>query len=230
MNSAQPGKEKNVNDELLKKTEGILDALEGFFGPEERPQRDPVAVLVRGILSQNTSDANSGRAFDALMEFYGGWERIRTAPPAQLQSVIRSSGLSRQKTETIQASLTWLHGRGGYDPVFLDSMPVGEAQAQLTAIKGVGIKTARLVLLFGFGKATFVVDTHVLRVCKRLGLLDGSSSRIRAHEVMSELIPPERTYSAHMHMIRLGRRFCHPASPDCGGCPVKNYCLHFARH
>ncbi len=215
------------NNRLRRKTKHVLDALEGRFGAEERPPRDPLEVLVRGVLSQNTSDANSGSAFEALREHYDGWDGIRCAPRTELEQIIRCGGLAGRKAATIQTALSRLHERGGYDLAFLDALPVAEAERELTAIKGIGVKTARLVLLFGFGKAAFVVDTHVLRVVKRLGLVESSCSRIRAHEVMSTLIPPERTYSAHMNMIKLGRRICRPRNPQCGNCPVRAYCLHW---
>ncbi len=217
----------NRNSSKEQKTEKILKALEKRFGTENRPERDPLDVLIRGILSQNTSDTNSQRAFDSLKKNYCAWDAVRTAPLSKLQTVIRSGGLARQKAETIQTILSWLKEEWArYDLDFLKNMSIEEAEKQLTGIKGIGIKTARLVLLFGFGRPAFVVDTHVLRVCKRTGLILANCSRIKAHRIMSDMIPPRQTYSAHMNMIKLGRRICRPKKPRCDICPLDDYCLH----
>ncbi len=204
----------------------IIAALEKRFGAEVRPDRDPLDVLVRGILSQNTTDSNSKRAFDSLIKTFGGWEAVRAAPLPALEKAVRCSGLARQKAASIHAALSWLNARGGYNLDFLNGLPIKQAQEELTAIKGVGIKTARLVLLFGLGRPAFVVDTHVLRTGERLGLLDARCGRVRAHAIMSELIPPQKTYSVHMNMIKLGREICRPKRPLCRECPVARYCLH----
>jgi len=205
----------------------ILNLLDDHYGVPPSPDRDPVDVLIRGILSQNTTDANSKRAFDSLLERHGEWEEIRQAPLHELEKTIRCGGLARQKAITIQSALTFLHSRGGYCLDFLREMPIKEAEQLLTTIKGVGVKTARLVLLFGLGRPAFVVDTHVLRVSRRLGLIEKRCGRVRAHTVLGELIPPQRTYTAHMNIIKLGRNICRPRNPACVRCPVKGFCLHF---
>ena len=183
-------------------------------------------MLIRGVLSQNTSDVNSGRAYDSLREKFATWEDLAGAAPKDIAGAIRSGGLADQKAATIKCILDWLSSRDGYSLDFLRQLDSEEVEARLTAIKGVGVKTARLVLLFGFGRPVFVVDTHVLRVSKRLGLIPARCTREKAHVLLDDLVPDERKYSGHLNMIEHGRRTCLARSPDCPGCPVRRWCLY----
>ncbi len=202
----------------------VLDALESGYGRPRRPRRDPLTVFVRGVLSQNTSDTNSGRAYEALMERFGSWEAISRAAEAGIGQAIESGGLAAQKAATIRRILTSLRERGGFSLDYLKALPAEQAERELTAIKGVGVKTARLVLLFGFGVPVFVVDTHVLRVSRRLGLIPPNCTRQKAHVLLDGIVPDRRKYSAHMNIIRHGRETCHARRPACDGCPIRRWC------
>jgi endonuclease-3 len=205
----------------------VLDALREYYGKVKQPDRDPLQVLVRGVLSQNTSDVNSARAYDNLMETFGSWEKIARADASEVQKAIQSGGLAERKARTILAALRWLGEEDGtYSLDFLGNNPPEEGEKLLRQIKGVGVKTARLVLLFGFEMPTFVVDTHVLRVSQRLRLVPENCGREKAHRLLSDLVPPKRTYCAHMNMIEHGRTLCRPSSPDCDGCPVRQWCVY----
>jgi endonuclease-3 len=212
----------------------VLDALaERYEAHDRHGGDDPLSVLVLGVLSQNTSDVNSGRAWESLMAEFGDWEAIAAATPRRIARAIRSGGLADQKARTIKAVLRWVAEQGsseaGYTLDFLRDLPVDEAEKRLTSVKGVGIKTARLTLLFGFGHPTFVVDTHVLRVSRRLGLVPEKCGREKAHLLLDALVPDERKYSGHLHMIAHGRRTCHPRNPACDACPVRTWCLYVRR-
>jgi len=202
----------------------LLAALEACYGRPVRPRRDPLEVLIRGVLSQNTNDRNSGRAYENLVRTFGSWARMAAARRAEVERAIRVGGLPAQKAAAIQAALRWLRGRGGYSLEFLRDLPPAEAERQLTALKGVGIKTARLVLLFGFGRPLFVVDTHVHRVAQRLALIPPKCSREKAHALLDALVPDADKYSAHMNLIAHGRQICHARKPQCERCPVRRWC------
>ncbi len=210
-----------------RKTGPVLDALDERYGRKEHLVRDdPLAVLVRGILSQNTSDVNSHRAYASLMERFGDWEGVAAASPAQIERTIRSGGLAQQKSRTINAVMEWLSDRDGYSLDFLGDLDSREVERSLTGIRGVGIKTARLVLLFGFGRPVFVVDTHVHRVSRRLGLIPEKATRRKAHDLLDGLVPDEDKYSGHLNMIEHGRRTCRARNPLCGECVVRPWCLY----
>jgi endonuclease-3 len=151
----------------------IVRRLDEAYGiPEWRPHHDPTSELVLTILSQNTSDANSGRAFARLLERFPSWEAVMEAPLPELVAAIQPGGLAPTKAPRIQAALRDIReGTGGFDLAFLETMPLEEARAWLSSIHGVGPKTVACVLMFALGMPAMPVDTHVFRVSLRLGLI-----------------------------------------------------------
>jgi endonuclease-3 len=213
-----------------RKIRPVLRALDAHYGRKDHPPpADPLQVLVRGVLSQNTSDVNSGRAFRSLLDTFGAWQQLARARQSKIEAAIRAGGLARQKARTIRSVMRWLATRDGYSLDFLADMPSDDAERLLTSIKGVGVKTARLVLLFGLARPVFVVDTHVHRVTRRLALIPDRTSREKAHELLDNLVPDEDKYSGHMNMIQHGRRTCHARSPACHRCPVRRWCAFLRR-
>ncbi len=182
-------------------------------------------MLVGTILSQNTSDVNSGRAFDSLIATFGSWEAIASAPVEHIARAIRLGGLSRIKAVRIKQILEEIEreqGRISLD--FLEAMNMSEARDYLMHLPGVGLKTASCVLLFALGKPCLPVDTHVFRVAKRLGLIDPRVSIEQAHSLLQEQIPPSKVYQFHLHLIEHGRRICHARRPRCDECVLKGSC------
>jgi endonuclease-3 len=191
----------------------------------DRPRLDPVAELVSTILSQNTNDRNRDRAYDRLLQRFPTWEAVRDAPAVEVAEAIRTAGLAQSKAPRIQAALRRISAeRGVIDLAFLASLPLEEARAWLTAMDGIGPKTAAIVLLFAFGRPAFPVDTHIHRVTRRLGLIPESASREKAHMLMEALMPPETYYALHLNLIRHGRETCHPRRPACGHCCLLDLC------
>ncbi len=144
--------------------------LAAYGEPTWRPYYQPMDELVLTFLSQNTSDLNSGRAFEALRTRYPTWQAVLDAPVEELAETIRSGGLAQRKAPRIQGALRRiLDERGEFNIDFLADLPVEEATSWLTSFDGIGHKTASIVLLFCFNKPAFPVDTHVGRVTRRLG-------------------------------------------------------------
>ena len=138
---------------------------------------------------------------------------------------IRSAGLANQKGPRIQMVLHEItKERGELDLGFLAALPTEEARTWLMKFKGVGPKTAAIVLQFSLSKPAFPVDTHIYRVSGRIGLRPEKMGVEQAHEHLASLLPPETYYAAHLNLIRLGRKVCHPRRPDCPNCPVKQLC------
>ncbi|MEA2650387.1 MAG: endonuclease, partial [Chloroflexota bacterium] len=137
------------------------------------PRVDTVSELVLTILSQNTADTNSFRAFTALRERYATWDDVLVAPTDELEDVIRPGGLAPTKSKRIQHVLAEVRPAtgGSWDLSFLGTMPLLEAREWLTSLPGIGRKTAAIILLFNFGRPQLPVDTHVHRVATRLGML-----------------------------------------------------------
>jgi endonuclease-3 len=201
-----------------------------FYGfPEWRNPLPPIDELVSTILSQNTNDTNRDRAFQALKSRFPTWEEVRDADTSLVIETIRSAGLANQKGSRIQKLLKEITAqRGKLDLSFLSEMSTEEARSWLMQFKGVGPKTAAIVLQFSLGKPAFPVDTHIFRVTGRLGIRPERMNAEQAHEYLAGLLPPETYYPAHLNLIRLGREICHARNPDCPYCPLQDQCDYYA--
>lgn len=200
--------------------------LEQTYGrPEWKRRADPLDELILTVLSQNTSDANSGRAFALLKSRYPTWEAVAEAPVEAIEEAIRPAGLAPQKAPRIFAMLKEIKAReGGYSLDRLERMPTNEVIEYLTSLHGVGLKTAACVLMFSLGRPVMPVDTHVHRVALRLGLVPKGCSADRAHHILQALLPEDQVYPVHINMIRHGRTVCTARSPKCGACPLAGGC------
>jgi endonuclease-3 len=184
-----------------------------------------MSTLVATVLSQNTTDANSERAFDSLIAAFGSWEAVADARPEEIASSIRTGGLAEIKARRIKSILREVRQeRGGFDLDFLSGLSLAEAKAWLRKLPGVGPKTAACVLLFSLGRPALPVDTHVFRVARRLGLFHSKVSAERAHEILEELIPTGRVYEFHIHMVEHGRKVCKAQRPRCHICVLRRIC------
>jgi endonuclease-3 len=186
---------------------------------------DPLSGLVSTILSQNTTAVNTRRAFAALRRRFPSWEEVAAAPLGQIEDAIRPAGLGAQRARRIQKILQHLRdvqGRPSLD--FLADLSVEEARDFLLTLPGVGPKTAACVLLFELGREVFPVDTHVYRICRRLGWLEGDPGPDRAHQILEPQIPGSLRYSLHVNMVRHGRARCRPHRPRCHDCPLRPDC------
>jgi endonuclease-3 len=203
-----------------------------FYGyPHWRNPLPPLDELVSTVLSQNTNDTNRDRAYERLRAQFPSWKDVRDAEEGQVIEAIRPAGLANQKGPRIQKILREItNQRGELKLDFLSELSVDEAKEWLTSFKGVGPKTAAIVLLFSLEKPAFPVDTHIYRVSGRLGLRPSKMNAAQAHDHLADLFPPE-TYSAvHLNIIRLGREICHARSPDCPNCPLKDVCAFYAEN
>jgi len=201
----------------------IRDRLRGMYGrPRNEPHSDPVHELVLTILSQNTSDTNRDVAYAGLRATFDSWPEVRDAPTKRLEESIRRGGLAPTKAPRIQAVL-----REVGDPIDLDWLadaPRDQAICYLTALPGVGRKTAACVMIFSFDRPEIPVDTHVHRVGGRLGLFRAKASWDEAHDEMLRVTPPADAYELHMNLIRHGRALCRPARPRCAECALLRMC------
>ena len=201
-----------------------------YYGyPEWRNPLPALDELVSTILSQNTNDTNRDRAFNQLRVRFPTWEQVRDAEEDEVIDAIKTAGLANQKGPRIQNLLRQVsEQRGNLDLDFLSDMPAEQASDWLMGFKGVGPKTAAIVLQFSLGKAAFPVDTHIYRVTGRLGLRPAKMNAQRAHEHLAHLFPEETYYAAHLNIIRLGREVCGARNPKCDYCPLNDICLYFA--
>ena len=228
----------------------VLDLLASRHGhPVWERRLDPTSELILTILTQNTADMNAEKAFEALREPTpeglaeaprpgGGWggdrpERgaaaglaaVATAPLPELVDVIRPGGLApRRRRGSRRRCCGSSTERGDYSLEFLGDMTPLEARAWLTAIDGIGRKTASVLLLFSFGHPLMPVDRHVERVVERIGLIPPKATADDAHELYLAMLAPDQIHEAHVNLIRHGRMICQALAPASDTCPVRLRC------
>jgi endonuclease III len=207
----------------MRRVRAIRRRLAEVYGvPAMEPHGHPIAELVLTVLSQSTNDRNRDVAFVRLRDRFPTWSAVRDAPVEEIEEAIRPGGISKVKSVRIQEIL-----RGIGDPLDLDWMaeaPVVESRDFLTALPGVGRKTAACVLLFAFGLREVPVDTHVSRVGGRLGILPSKGPFEKLHDEMLRISPPGAELELHVNLLRHGRRTCHAQRPACPRCELRRMC------
>ena len=214
-------------EHLRAKLRKITLLLEKEYGiPRRTPPGNPLDVLIETILSQNTSDSNRDKAYRKLKARFPRWEDVLEAKTKGIVSAIREGGLGVRKARRIREILHWIQKRQGKLSLsFLREMDSEEIKSTIGPLKGVGPKTLHCLLLFGLGREAFPVDTHILRIGKRLGFIPDRMDAEKAHEWMSPLIPKKESLSLHLNLIRFGRSVCKAKKPLCGHCFLSGQCL-----
>ena len=185
-------------------------------------------ALIRTILSQNTTNRNSGRAMRNLLEtFASDYTRVRLAPIEKVAKAIACGGLGNIKARRIKALLAEIFAQTGQLSLeHLRFLPDDQVKEALLAYKGVGPKTASCVLLFCLGRDSFAVDTHIYRIAKKLGWVPLRATREQTHSHLDQRIPKRLHHPLHVLMIRHGRS-CYecaangrPQQKPRGPCPM----------
>ncbi len=206
---------KQINSLLIKR-----------FGIPERKtlKPEPVDLLIATILSQNTNDRNSYRAFRNLKDNFKDWNDVEKLPAFRIEKLIRAAGLGKQKSKAIKGFLKQLKKQKGKISLnHLEKKTNYEVLEELTEYNGIGVKTASCVLLFAMGRNVCPVDTHVHRTTNRIGLVDTNSSD-KTFLILNEHFPQGIAHSFHTNLIKLGREICRPSKPWCSVCPLVKLC------
>jgi endonuclease-3 len=214
--------------QLKAKVRKITFLLEKQYGiPRKVGPANPLDVLIETVLSQNTNDQNRDKAYQRLKRRFPRWEDVLGGKRESIVSAIRPGGLAEQKARRIRETLHWIKEREGKLSLsFLKKMDSEEIERTIGGLKGVGPKTVHCLLLFGLGREAFPVDTHVLRVGKRLGLIPQGKNLEKAHEWMAPLVPMKKSLSLHLNLIRHGREICKAKNPSCNTCFLIKECLN----
>jgi endonuclease III len=211
-----------------RRVRAIRDRLREVYGiPRQSPHGHPIAELILTVLSQSTNDRNRDVAYLALRDRFEDWEAVRDAPVDEIEEAIRPGGISKVKSARIKSILKAITETAPAGELSLDWLPeltVPEAQRYLTALPGVGRKTAACVLLFALGMRDVPVDTHVSRVGTRLDLFRPGAPFVELHDTMLEITPRGQELEFHMNLLRHGRRTCHARRPACGDCALQRIC------
>jgi endonuclease-3 len=197
----------------------ILDVLEREY-PDARPGlefENPFQLLVATILSAQTTDKQVNSITRELFRLFPTPADIARLTPEELEPYIKRCGVYRNKAKNIVAACRMLVEKYG-------SEVPGDFEA-LTALPGVGRKTANVVLSNAFGVDAIAVDTHVFRVSNRLGLADAKDV-LQTEKQLMENIPRKKWSVAHHWLIWHGRRVCAAQRPKCAGCALAALCRY----
>lgn len=217
----------------------VLRRLRGYFRrmnlrpenwPADRPPSSPFEILVATILSQNTNDKRSRAAYEQLRSHIGVTpEKLASADLREIELAVRPAGIYRQKARAIRDfSSALLTKYGGEMRKILDK-PMEEARGILMSFKGIGSKTADVVLIFGARKPVIPVDTHVRRVSHRLGLAPETDYE-KVRRSLESQIEPKHYGEFHFLLIQLGKVICKARKPDCEHCPLSDLCEYYAKY
>jgi endonuclease-3 len=212
---------------LSKKAEKILEILQGAF-PKPKwtaATRDAFKTLIMTIISQNTNEKNTTRAFESLSnKFRISPEILAKADLKEIEESLKTAGLYRNKSRTIKQISKIISEKYGGDLKHIISLPFEQARRELLQLPGVGPKTADVVLLFAAKKPTIPIDTHVNRVSKRLGLAPKSGNYEDTRHSLQKLFDSEDYLAVHVLLIQHGRKYCRARAPSCPECPLNNLC------
>lgn len=176
---------------------------------------DPLHLLIATRLSAQCTDERVNKVTPALFAAYPTARDLAEAPVERVEGYIKSCGLYKTKARDIVAMCGVLtQAYGGRVPDTLEA---------LTALPGVGRKTANLVLGDAYGKPSYVCDTHCIRVTNLLGLTEGKDP-YKVEMQLRALIPPEESGAFCHRTVLFGREFCVARRPRCGGCPLADLC------
>jgi endonuclease-3 len=212
----------------MTKIDIIIARLNENYGEKKWERwREPIGELIRTILSQNTTDKNSLRAYANLIEKYPKWDSLLSAKEEEIIEPIRSGGLANIKAKKIKNCLKEIKAREGKLSLeFLSNYELDKAEEYLTSFDGVGPKTAACVLIFSFNFPIMPVDTHIHRLANRIGMVD-TKTREKTQEAMKDIIPPNEIYSFHLNLIEHGRKICKAKNPMCEKCFLADICKYF---
>ncbi len=211
---------------MTSKIDEIITQLKLEF-PELEPKAskaDPLDILIATMLSQNTTDKTSYRAFSNLKEDFKDWDDVMNAPIAKIRNAVRVCGLTNQKSASIKKMLKQMktkYGKLSLD--FIKKMKDEEIYEELLQYNGVGVKTISCVLAFGLGRDVFPVDTHVHRLSNRLGIARANTPD-KTFEQLKDIIPEGKKFLLHTMLIRFGRKVCRSQNPLCSKCRLYDLC------
>ncbi|HTK35578.1 MAG TPA: endonuclease III [Caulobacteraceae bacterium] len=198
------------------------------------PRLAPVDQLVKSLISARTYDEVSWPAYHRLKARYRPWDRLIEAPPGEIQAVIAPVTFAEIKAGWLPEALSRILERGSLSLEFLGDVPVEQAMAWLRRLPGVGDKVAAAVLNFStLGRRAMVVDTHVWRVARRIGLASRNADPEAVRHGITDAVPADWAaddfFDLHWLLKRLGQTLCQDHRTRCGGCPVAGLCAERGR-
>jgi endonuclease III len=208
---------------VLRRANRLLAARYGT--PRLGNKRHPVSELIFIILSARTRGEHHEAIYRQLRRAFRNWEAVRDASVDEIERVIHDAGLSRIKAKQIKGLLQRLTDDfGSLSGSALRRLDTAALEAYLASLPGVGLKTARCVMLYSLDRPVFPVDTHCMRLFQNLGVIEKRMRFEEAQEPLQSLVPPDIRHSLHVNAVAHGRATCIPGAPRCGECSIASLC------
>jgi endonuclease III len=213
-----------ILSEQKKKCNDVISVLCNKVEKRKQSGGSLLDVLIATILSQNTNDVLSLKAYENLKSSYPEWDELLKVPVSKIERLIKIGGLAKQKSNVIKNLILYLKNKNGkVDLNYLLEMDDDRIFEELVTIKGIGKKTISCLLLFGMHRHSFPVDTHIHRICNRLGIVKTKNAD-ETYSEMCFLVPRGKEYSLHVELIRFGREVCKARNPECYNCKLIDLC------
>lgn len=188
---------------------------------------EPLDDLILTLLSQNTNDLNRDKAYDRLRAKYPTWSEVANADVSDIRKCIMVAGLGETKAGRMKKILEKVYATfGEYSIKEMRNWEADKIRTYLTALPGIGVKTAGVVMVFDLGKPAFPVDTHLSRISKRLGWAGEKTAPDKIQLYLEDTLPKDRFAGAHLNLIEHGRHICSAKKPLCEECSIKKYCYY----
>ncbi len=213
----------------MERTREILRRVLDHYRRGWRPEgSDPFRVLIRTILSQNTSYRNERRAFERLEREVGvdPWS-LAEADVEEIASAIRPAGMFRERAARIKEVAQLVLEKYAGDLRGVLEKGFEEAREELMALPGVGRKTADLLLLFSAKKGVIPIDRHINRIAHRTGIVEGNAGYDEVRRRLEEAADEDQYLDIHLALIQFGREICRARNPRCSECFLRDLCPTF---
>ena len=209
----------------------VAERLDEAYEPTNLGNKDdPFEELVYVVLSTRTRESYYEAAFERVKETVGRWNDLPETDTAELEKAIGSAGLAAKKAKNLKAAAAQVREREGKVSLdFLRDAETHEADLFLRGLPGVGMKTARCILMYALDRPVFPMDTHCRRIGNRLGWFDAPSRRISLGRLrkMEAAIPEDLRKLLHVRQIQHGRSVCLAKQPDCKSCVIREFCDYY---
>ena len=220
-------------DERTEILRRLQDALVARFGRIIRPpekRRDPVWVLVHGVIGAQTKTAASNASTDGLIAEFGAWEAVAAVSDADLEARLQRQSFPSVAAKRLKACLNAIIAeRGAVDLRHLSNLPTDEAMAWLETLPGVARKNSAGVMNAStFERKAMVIDGHHRRIMQRIGIVPAKADTAKTYDALMPILPDEWSAADmdehHLLLKKLGQTHCRPRGGLCDGCPARQDC------
>jgi endonuclease III len=195
-------------------------------------KRNPLNELLYIVISVRTTAPSTQRTYLSFKKSFPRWEKVYSVPVNKIARVLKNAGLASQKAHHLKAILQKIKRDWGILSLnkarFLNSKLLEE---YLLSLPGIGLKSARCIMMYSFNRSVFPVDSHCFRIIKRLGWIKQDSKyTTKVQDKIQELIPGKNRYRLHINLIQHGRSTCFPFRPRCNVCFLSKFCNYYRLH